>query len=89
MVSDRIRFDQFILVNAHYWTPTYTDRKLKILYILQFSDKTGEDELEEKQLMDRLLDVVDQRNKIVDSIDEDRLRYKLLNECRFYMNLLS
>lgn len=85
MVSDCTRFDHFILVNAQHWTLTYTERKLRILYILRFSDKTEEDELEEKQLMDRLLDVVDQRNKIVDSIDEDRLRYKLFNECRFYM----
>lgn len=36
--------------------------------------KTEKDKVEEEQLIQKLLDVVNQRNIIVDSIDEDRIR---------------
>ncbi|KAL4240776.1 MICAL-like [Mactra antiquata] len=38
-------------------------------------NKTKEDEKEEEMLMEKLVDVVNQRSNIVDSIDEDRIRY--------------
>ncbi|XP_053392438.1 MICAL-like protein 1 isoform X2 [Mercenaria mercenaria] len=38
-------------------------------------EKTEEDIKEEEHLMEKLMDVVNQRSKIVDSIDEDRIRY--------------
>lgn len=40
------------------------------------ADKTEEDTQEEEQLIQRKLDVINQRNVIVDSIDEDRIRYE-------------
>lgn len=48
---------------------------------LLFVDKTEEDEKEEEMLMEELVDVVNQRSNIVDSIDEDRIRYLSLYKC--------
>lgn len=39
-----------------------------------FLDKTETDIEEEEYLTNKLIDIVNQRSKIVDSIDEDRLR---------------
>ena len=37
-------------------------------------DKSTEEQQEQEYLMDRLLDIVNQRSNIVDSMDEDRIR---------------
>ena len=39
-------------------------------------EKSFEERIEEDELIERKLELVSQRNKIVDSIDEDRLRYR-------------
>ncbi|XP_060567563.1 MICAL-like protein 1 isoform X2 [Ruditapes philippinarum] len=49
------------------------DQKLREL--VDKKEKTKADEEEEELLMEKLVDVVNQRSKIVDSIDEDRIRY--------------
>ncbi|XP_052069211.1 MICAL-like protein 1 isoform X3 [Mytilus californianus] len=52
------------------------DRQLRALLQKNEKYKTEEDKVEEEQLIQKLLDVVNQRNIIVDSIDEDRIRYE-------------
>lgn len=46
---------------------------MKVAFSL-LSDKTERDIEEEDYLTNKLIDIVNQRSKIVDSIDEDRLR---------------
>ena len=48
--------------------------KQTVLHFLLDLDKSLEDKNEEEYLMQRLLDLVNQRSNIVDSIDEDRIR---------------
>ncbi|VDI29029.1 MICAL-like protein [Mytilus galloprovincialis] len=52
------------------------DRQLRALLLKNEKYKTEKDKVEEEQLIQKLLDVVNQRNIIVDSIDEDRIRYE-------------
>ncbi|XP_063444854.1 MICAL-like protein 2 isoform X5 [Mytilus trossulus] len=52
------------------------DRQLRELLLKNEKYKTEKDKVEEEQLIQKLLDVVNQRNIIVDSIDEDRIRYE-------------
>ena len=52
------------------------DRQLRALLQKDEKNKTEEEKVEEEHLMQKLLDVVNQRNIIVDSIDEDRIRYE-------------
>ena len=44
------------------------------IYFFSEKNKTEEEKAEEEHLMKKLLDVVNQRNIIVNSIDEDRIR---------------
>lgn len=52
----------------------HIDQQLRVL--VDKPDKTEEDMKEEEYLVEKLVDIVNQRSKIVDSIDEDRLRYQ-------------
>lgn len=45
------------------------------LYIYLESEKTDEDRQKEEELTAELIDIVDQRNSIIDSIEMDRRRY--------------
>lgn len=49
------------------------------------NDKSFEEQQEEEYLIQRKLDIVNQRNSIVDSMDEDRLRL----ETRIILSLKS
>ena len=52
---------------------SYQTNKLYFIFLSDL-DKSLEDKNEEEYLMQRLLDLVNQRSNIVDSIDEDRIR---------------
>ncbi|KAK7112109.1 hypothetical protein V1264_011616 [Littorina saxatilis] len=52
------------------------ESQLRYLLTLEDNDKSFEEKQEEGYLIDRKLDIVNQRNSIVDSMDEDRLRYE-------------
>ncbi|XP_054723684.1 MICAL-like protein 1 isoform X2 [Uloborus diversus] len=50
------------------------DKQLRILMEKPDSEKTAEDRLREEELTMELIDIVDQRNSIIDSIEMDRRR---------------
>lgn len=52
------------------------ENQLRYLLSKEEGEKSFEEQEEEEYLIQRKLDIVDQRNCIVDSIDEDRLRYE-------------
>ncbi|CAG2185741.1 JRAB [Mytilus edulis] len=52
------------------------DRQLRALLLKNEKYKTEKDKVEEEQLIQKLLDVVNQRNIIVESSKEDRIRYE-------------
>lgn len=52
------------------------DRQMRELLEKPDVDKTEEEKVEEEQLLEKLIDVVNQRSVIVDSQDEDRIRYE-------------
>ena len=43
-------------------------------HILAESEKTEEDRLEEKNLLDKLMEVVEKRNNIVNSMEDERVK---------------
>lgn len=52
------------------------DRKLREMILKDEKYKTNEEKAEEEYLIQKKLDIINQRNLIVDSIDEDRIRYE-------------
>lgn len=54
---------------------TLVEHQLRELVDRPDLDKSTEEQQEEEYLMKRLLDIVNMRSNIVDSIDEDRIRY--------------
>ena len=53
---------------------TLVEHQLRELVDRPDLDKSTEEQQEQEYLMDRLLDIVNQRSNIVDSMDEDRIR---------------
>nr|KAG5713871.1 hypothetical protein BaRGS_024498 [Batillaria attramentaria] len=52
------------------------ENQLRYLLSKDVAEKSFEEQQEEEYLIQRKLDIVNQRNTIVDSMDEDRLRYE-------------
>lgn len=60
------------------------------LYIYLESEKTDEDRQKEEELTAELIDIVDQRNSIIDSIEMDRRRYiSCFYTSIIYMSILN